>query len=350
MRKLREKTGIKHQIIAVACSVDHARQVRSIYSELGLKAAEIYSEMEDEAKEQVFSDLASGRLDCIVQVQMLGEGFDHPQLTVAAIFRPFRSLSPYIQFVGRIMRIIHEGEPGHSDNHGFVVSHIGLNNDARWDEFKELDVDDQAIIRRWLHDSEDETVTEERNGGGRSRRFDLGMDVMDEVVSHFIEGSFLDPDDDRILDQLLSQRIGSGLTLGDIIPREEFRAKLKEKIEDIRAQQPQQLVAQPQKMRQEGRKRLNERAKAVANRVLSDLGLSRAGVDVLKTGLARGNNFAALVILLNKEVNSRLGIPSGSRADLSREQVEQAFSELDSIGDTVRETLRKRVGGQDAQG
>ena len=31
---------------------------------------------------------------------MLGEGFDHPQLSVAAIFRPFRSLAPYLQFVG----------------------------------------------------------------------------------------------------------------------------------------------------------------------------------------------------------------------------------------------------------
>ena len=26
-------------------------------------------------------------------VQMLGEGFDHPKLSVAAIFRPFRSLA-----------------------------------------------------------------------------------------------------------------------------------------------------------------------------------------------------------------------------------------------------------------
>jgi DNA repair protein RadD len=29
-----------------------------------------------------------------IQVQMLGEGFDHPKLSVAAIFRPFRSLAP----------------------------------------------------------------------------------------------------------------------------------------------------------------------------------------------------------------------------------------------------------------
>jgi DNA repair protein RadD len=37
---------------------------------------------------------------------MLGEGFDHPKVSVAAIFRPFRSLAPYIPFVGRIMNVV----------------------------------------------------------------------------------------------------------------------------------------------------------------------------------------------------------------------------------------------------
>ena len=69
------------------------------------------------------------------QVQMLGEGFDHPPLSVAAIFRPFRSLSPYIQFVGRVMRVVHENKPDHPDNHGYIVSHVGLSNDDHWGRF-----------------------------------------------------------------------------------------------------------------------------------------------------------------------------------------------------------------------
>src|SRR3712207_8659986 len=55
---------------------------------------------------------------------MLGEGFDHPPLSVAAIFRPFRSLSPYIQFVGRAMRVNVQHSPGHLDNEGIIVSHV----------------------------------------------------------------------------------------------------------------------------------------------------------------------------------------------------------------------------------
>lgn len=67
---------------------------------------------------------------------MLGEGFDHPPLSVAAIFRPYRSLSPYIQFVGRVMRVNVPKAPGHPDNEGIVVSHVGMSIDRHWQDFR----------------------------------------------------------------------------------------------------------------------------------------------------------------------------------------------------------------------
>ena len=72
-----------------------------------------------------------------VQVQKLGEGFDHPKLSVAAIFRPFRSLAPYIQFVGRILRVVVQNDPTHPDNYGHIVTHgrVVLSFDIkRWKE------------------------------------------------------------------------------------------------------------------------------------------------------------------------------------------------------------------------
>jgi len=150
LNQLREGSSIKHQIIAAACSVDHARQVRSLYEERGLKAREIYSEMDDDTKAKTFALLEEGRIDCIVQVQMLGEGYDHPPLSVAAVFRPFRSLSPFIQFIGRALRVVKEGMPNDPDNRAYVVSHVGLNNDTHWEDFRELDLDDQAFFDRLL--------------------------------------------------------------------------------------------------------------------------------------------------------------------------------------------------------
>jgi excisionase family DNA binding protein len=113
LQLLRSATGFPHQIAASAMSIDHASQVKAIFEEMGLQAATIHSGMDDDRKAAVFAKLRSGQLDCIVQVAMLGEGFDHPPLSVAAIFRPYRSLSPYIQFIGRVMRTIEPNDASH---------------------------------------------------------------------------------------------------------------------------------------------------------------------------------------------------------------------------------------------
>ncbi len=48
LNRLREGSSVRHQIIGVACSVDHARQVRALYEARGLRAREIHSDMEDD--------------------------------------------------------------------------------------------------------------------------------------------------------------------------------------------------------------------------------------------------------------------------------------------------------------
>jgi excisionase family DNA binding protein len=338
---LRAATGNQHQIIAAACSVDHARQVRAIYEECGYRAAEIHSGLSDDAKEAVLDKLATNQIDCIVQVQMLGEGFDHPRLSVAAVFRPFRSLAPYIQFVGRVMRVVIQDEPEHPDNEGFVVSHIGLNNDARWDEFRELDLDDQALLREWLSPEEADDVTTEPEEGS-PRRFDQGVLVERELVAHFIDQPFLDPTDDRVLDQMLSQSIAPGILLRDVVDREAFRSQLLAKA--LKTETPAAIPIIPQRRRQAARKRLDERAKSVAARVLKDLGLSRQGWEISKVSKGPpGNNSTVLIRLLNREVAATLGIGLGARKNISAEEAESALASLDAIGDTVRDRIAKSM-------
>lgn len=67
---------------------------------------------------------------------MLGEGYDHPYLSVAAIFRPYRSLAPYSQFIGRILRRIPDQVTANPiDNIGTVVAHRDLGLDPLWKEY-----------------------------------------------------------------------------------------------------------------------------------------------------------------------------------------------------------------------
>jgi DNA repair protein RadD len=212
LRALRSATGFPHQIAASAMSIDHASQVRAIFEEMGLQAATIHSGMDEDRKTAVFAKLRSGQLDCIVQVAMLGEGFDHKPLSVAAIFRPYRSLSPYIQFIGRVMRTIELNDPNHPNNQGYVVSHVGLNNEQQWDDFRELDAPDQELVAQW---------TSGRGGGTglghtdssqeTGQRFDDPV-AENEVVSHFLSRSFLDPADDRVIEEWLDAKGPGGFT------------------------------------------------------------------------------------------------------------------------------------------
>lgn len=341
---LRAKSGTHHQIIAVACSVDHARQVRALYEERNWKAREIHSEMDEEVQDAVIDDLKKGRIDCVVQVQMLGEGFDHPLLSVAAIFRPFRSLSPYIQFVGRIMRVIHENEPGHVDNQGYIVSHVGLNNDEHWDDFRELDLADQKIFREWLNAQPPAVSEDDGDGEGRPRRFDLGMQVDNEIVSHFIGASFLNPEDERVLKEILSREVAAGLKVGDLMSKDVLQKKLREMQENL-DQQPKKIPVSPQRRRQAARKRLSERSNSVVNRIISDLGFKQGGWDVGKavTSVGAQDNRAAVTELLNRAINKYVGIASKKRKDMSADQAESALEKLDNIGDQVRDEIRSHL-------
>ena len=341
---LRSATGIPHQIIAAACSVDHARQVRSIYEECGYRAAEIHSAMSDGEKEAVFEKLFLNQIDCIVQVQMLGEGFDHPRLSVAAVFRPFRSLAPYIQFVGRIMRVVIQDEPGHPDNQGWVISHVGLNNEDRWDEFRELDLEDQLLLASWLT-PEATDDGEPASDGGQPRRFDRATLVDSEVVSHFIDQAFLDPADDRVLDEILLQDIAPGVKLGDVLDRDALRQRLEERVAAM-TDAPAPIAVTPQRRRQSARKRLDERTRSVAARLVTDLGLARKGWDLAKyAGGRRGANAQVAIRLVHSEVNSMLGISPDSRKQLTAEQAEQALERLDEIGDVLKRRLEDAMGG-----
>ena len=49
----------------------------------------------------------SGDLQGIVQLKMLGQGYDFPPITVVVPFRPYRSFSEFYQFIGCGIRVLH---------------------------------------------------------------------------------------------------------------------------------------------------------------------------------------------------------------------------------------------------
>ncbi len=119
--RIRAATGDeRHKIIASALNYAHCVQIVEACRSRGRRASYVHSREDSAANERAYDQLKNHELDVIVQVRKLGEGFDHPYLSVAAVFSIFRELSPFVQFVGRIMRAIVPDDPTSIQNQGTV--------------------------------------------------------------------------------------------------------------------------------------------------------------------------------------------------------------------------------------
>lgn len=342
IKHLRE-SGTRHQIVAAACSVDHARAIRRLYQERGWSAHEIHSNMPEDRRIRVLRDLSEGVLDVIVQVQMLGEGFDHPPLSVAAIFRPYRSLSPYIQFVGRAMRVTRPNAPGHPDNRGVIVSHVGLNLDRHWDDFKQIDVEDQELVQAWLLSGE-QPLPRGREDGDRPPLLPDMIVRHELTLDRFLGEGFLEiPDSDlpqRILEVLKAQGIDPAAAGLD----PEILRALRDTRVPVGPTGPVAQPVQPQARRQAQRHRLDEMSRVLAFRICKAAQLAPGGRKLAaKGGTGAKTDLQAVIILVSRAVNVHLGKPPASRRDLSMEELQSALDALEAIGDTVQADVLKRI-------
>lgn len=151
LERIRTETSTnRHKIIASALNYEHCSQIVEAYRSRGQRADYIHSRQDSAANQRVLTRLDNHELDVIVQVRKLGEGFDHPFLSVAAVFSIFGNLAPFVQFVGRIMRVIEPDSPGSQMNQGTVVFHAGANIASRWEDFQEFSKADQEFFDQLL--------------------------------------------------------------------------------------------------------------------------------------------------------------------------------------------------------
>ena len=308
-----------------------------MYEAKGFKADLIYSEMDEEKKADVKRRLTSGELDCIVQVQMLGEGFDHPKLSVAAIFRPFRTLAPYIQFVGRILRVIVQNSPGHPDNYGHVVTHAGMNLDERLREFKLFESDDQKFWEEIIGGKEPEPPEAVKTGEARMKLSEPVV-VNYEIVDSLIEEQFTSAEQEDIIKELREnlERLGLDPDQAEAIVLARAGAQTMSK-----AAQPYQKL--PIREWETRRKGLNEEVNRAANLLVNRLGINRAGREIINAGIPATNNFVACVTLINKELKKSNEKP---RKDWSTEEFEVAIKSLEGVLDVLTRRYKGVLNGK----
>jgi hypothetical protein len=294
-----------------------------------------HSKQDAEEQETVLRDLRSGVLDCIVQVQMLGEGFDHPKLSVAAIFRPFRSLAPYIQFVGRILRVVVQNDPTHPDNYGHIVTHVGMNLDEQLKKFKQFENDDQRFWEEVTGGQEPEPPHDILDGAARMKLHE-NMIVNSEIVDRVFEEEFATAEDQDIIADLAKKL--ESLGMDPTLARDVYERNRKQGRKTVPAAQP--FAVLPMKQWEEAKTRLNEEAKRTAKLLLNRTGLRPEGREIpfkLKPGIGAQINFVAAFQMVNEGLAKKMN-NGKKRQDWTLEDFSAAMETLPAVLDgLVRE-------------
>ena len=306
-----ESSDQRHKIIASALNFEHCLQIVEAYRARGRRVDYVHSREEGAANDAVMRKLEAHELDVIVQVRKLGEGFDHPYLSVAAVFSIFSNLSPFVQFVGRIMRVIKQNSPSDALNQGTVVFHAGANVASRWEDFQEYSEADQQFFEQLLP----------------MESLDF-RDASDLVVAPVPRA----PNTVEVRGQtgVLVEEIP---LLGDeeaMMAIATLRARGYSPDDVRRAMEHQPVPTTKANERQAARAGLDARIRTEVGRILGERSINPQGRDLDARRLNR-TNFVVVKAAIDEQVNAAVGRGSGERHEFSRVELDAITQRLPEL-------------------
>ncbi|HNP82521.1 MAG TPA: DEAD/DEAH box helicase family protein [Nitrospira sp.] len=299
-----ETADQRHKIIASALNFEHCRQIVEAYRARGRRVDYVHSREDGAANDAVMKKLEAHDLDVIVQVRKLGEGFDHPYLSVAAVFSIFANLSPFVQFVGRIMRVIRQNSLNDPLNQGTVVFHAGANIASRWEDFQEYSEADQQFFDQLLPMQGLDFRDANEIAVAPVPRVPNTVEVRSQNGVLVEEIPLLD--DDEAMKAIATLR-ARGYSPDDV----------------RRAMEHQPVPTTKANERQAARAALDTRIKTEVGRVLGQRGMNPQGKDLDSRRLNR-TNFVIVKAAIDKQVNAAVGKGGGERHEFNK-------TELDTI-------------------
>ena len=100
-----KENGLFHRVMVRTASKKRADELVKVYKDntslnlLKIDSGVAYSEIRS-----TINKLKNGEIDGVICVDMMGEGFDFPNLKIAAVHAPHKSLEVTLQFIGRFSR------------------------------------------------------------------------------------------------------------------------------------------------------------------------------------------------------------------------------------------------------
>jgi len=113
------KRANKVRTICFATSIEHSQNIVGQFCMKGIPAEHIDAYTPTEERNAILNRLRTGETLVVSNVALLAEGFDLPDLGCMILARPTKSLTRYLQMIGRVMR------PAHGKAMALVLDHSG---------------------------------------------------------------------------------------------------------------------------------------------------------------------------------------------------------------------------------
>ena len=106
--------------IAFASSVQHSKNIVNEFEKAGISARHLDATTPAKEREQIIDNFKCGAFKVLSNMAILIEGFDHPPTSCVILARPTKSVTVYLQSLGRGMR------PHASKSDCIILDHAGL--------------------------------------------------------------------------------------------------------------------------------------------------------------------------------------------------------------------------------
>ncbi len=143
---------VKPRVLFSALGERHAEQIARIAEEHGIPCAYLHHSMTEARIKAIRArfEQDSGELQGIVQLKMLGQGYDFPPITIVVPMRPYGSFSEFYQFIGRGIRVLQHpaliGRVGPAEQFLDVIYHAELGLDEHIETiYSENDMDPLTV-------------------------------------------------------------------------------------------------------------------------------------------------------------------------------------------------------------
>jgi superfamily II DNA or RNA helicase len=103
--KLNLAEKITKPALTFAINVDHANDLADMFRKNGVKAEAVTGDLDPAERKRRMQDYERGKIQMLVVVDILNEGYDYPPIEVILMARPTRSKLIYLQQLGRASRL-----------------------------------------------------------------------------------------------------------------------------------------------------------------------------------------------------------------------------------------------------